>query len=102
MDPNVQTAILAILGFLVAQLGPRPMQKLLDALHIDSGVWSLVLTYAASFLVAGVAVVAAIVACKFPFLNFCYQPADNVFAVALAVAAGAQLAFHNLKDAGKI
>lgn len=100
VDPTMSLIITALIGYLVGWLGPKPADAILKALHL-SGLWAVFGLYVIAFLVSGVGALIGLALCRIPILNICFAPGD-VFTGVVFVALGAQMAFHKLKDEGKI
>ncbi len=96
---EVDSAIVAIIGFLVMILGPKPLGRLFTLLRIPAGAWRVVATYAASVVVGVIAVGLA----GLLFTGLTWPPSiEQVLALGGLLALSAQASYHRLKDNGSL
>lgn len=94
---EVDSAIVAVIGFLVMLLGPKPLGGLFSLLKIPEGAWRVVATYVASAVVGIIAVALA----GLLFADVSWPPSiEQILALGGLLALSAQASYHRLKDRG--
>jgi len=96
LPEQVAKIIAGAVALVLILFGPEPMEKLFNLLRIPEGGWRVI----AGYIVAGIlALVAMASAGLFSGVEW---TVDNVLALAGMLVTAANLAFHRLKDAGRI
>ena len=95
-ESRVEEIIAGLVGFAIMLFGPKPLKKIYDLLKIPGGAWRVFATYVASGILGLIVLLIA-----GTFSNVAWNM-ETILALAGALSASAQMAYHRLKDLREI